>query len=264
LSPGVLLVTFGVLATFMFTVTLLLAIAAAALWRDREAPVMTRLRAILTCVTSLFLVFALVTFWIPSTWRATSPGLERLARELRDAEVFVQTTLVAFAVLTSGPEELRTMQRDPGLDYLAPEIRHAWRQLPTQFAPAVPPPALDFMKRVTASLHRGGVRLVAGTDALGAPLIVPGESLHDELQILLDCGLSPYEAIRTATTHAAAFLRKEDEFGTVAVGKRADLLLVDRNPLADLEAVKRPRGVMVRGRWLTREQLDQMLAALVN
>jgi imidazolonepropionase-like amidohydrolase len=108
------------------------------------------------------------------------------------------------------------------------------------------------------------VRLVAGTDALGAPLIVPGESLHDELQILLDCGLSPYEAIRTATTHAAAFLRKEDEFGTVAVGKRADLLLVDRNPLADLEAVKRPRGVMVRGRWLTREQLDQMLAALVN
>jgi hypothetical protein len=264
LPPGLLLSIFSLLALFVLAVTLALLAAGVGLWRDPDAPTMTRLRALLTAVTGVVLVFALAGFWIPASWRATRSGIDRLARQLHDADVSVQTTLVAFAVLTRGPDQLRAMQRDPGMDYLAPEIRDAWRQLPTRFTPVVPPSALDFMKQVTGRLHRGGVRLIAGTDALGAPLIVPGASLHDELQLLAECGLSPYEALRTATVNPAAFLRKDEEFGAITVGKRADLLLVDRNPLDDLRVVKRPAGVMVRGRWLTREELDQMLAALVN
>jgi len=80
---------------------------------------------------------------------------------------------------------------------------------------------MDFMKRVTATLHRAGVPLVAGTDALGAPLIVPGISIHEELRLLTESGLTPYEALRTATINPAVFLRKDQEFGTVHVGKRA-------------------------------------------
>lgn len=264
LSPDVLLFTFSLLALFVSAVTLALVVLSVSAWRDRDASGMTRLRAPLTAVTGFVLAFALADFWIPSSWRSTQAGVDRLAQQLHHADITVQTTLVAFGVLTSGPDRLRAMQRDPGMDYLAPEIRNAWRQLPTRFAPVVPPAVLNFMKRVTLTLQRHGVRLVAGTDALGAPLIVPGASLHDELQLLVDSGLTPYEAIRAATVNAALFLRKDREFGTVAVGKRADLLLVDRNPLQDIHALKWPLGVMVRGRWLTREELDQMLTALVN
>jgi imidazolonepropionase-like amidohydrolase len=264
LQPDVLLLVFSALTLFVLVVTVALAAAGVGLWRDRDAPAMTRLRALLTAVAGFVLLVALASFWVPASWRSTDAGVERLARQLHDAGIPVETTLVAFGVLTSGPDQLRAMQRNPGMDYLAPAIRDAWRQLPTRFTPVVPPSALDFMKHVTGRLHRGGVRLIAGTDALGAPLIVPGASLHDELQLLSECGLSPYDVLRTATTNPATFLRRDQEFGTIAVGKRADLLLVDGNPFQDLRVVRRPAGVMVRGRWLTREELDQMLAALVN
>ena len=103
---------------------------------------------------------------------------------------------------------------------------------------------------------------MAGTDALGAPLIVPGTSLHQELQLLAESGLTPYEALRTATVNAAVLLGQEKDFGTITVGKRADLVLVDRNPLQDLIAVRQPVGVMVRGRWFSRDELQRMLAPL--
>jgi imidazolonepropionase-like amidohydrolase len=103
---------------------------------------------------------------------------------------------------------------------------------------------------------------MAGTDALGFPLIAPGSSLHRELELLHEAGLTPYEALRTATVVPAAFLGKAEEFGTIAVGRRADLLLVERNPLLDLASLRQPVGVMVRGRWLSRDRLQAMLAAL--
>jgi imidazolonepropionase-like amidohydrolase len=103
-----------------------------------------------------------------------------------------------------------------------------------------------------------------GTDAMGVPLIVPGASLHRELQLLTESGVTPYEAIRAATINPAVFLGKDEEFGTVAAGKRADLLLVDANPLQDLTRLKQPAGVMVRGNWLPRETLQQRLRALTG
>src|SRR5262249_6895262 len=106
-------------------------------------------------------------------------------------------------------------------------------------------------------LHRNGVPIMAGTDAMGLPLVPPGSSLHRELQLLSASGLSPYEVIRSATVVPASFLGRTKEFGKIAVGQRADLLLVAGNPLEDLAVLKRPVGVMARGRWLPREKLDQ-------
>lgn len=70
--------------------------------------------------------------------------------------------------------------------------------------------------------------------------------------------------IRSATVVPAAFLGKAKEFGTIAMGQRADLLLVAGNPLENLETLKRPMGVMVRGRWLPREKLDELLKTLAG
>jgi imidazolonepropionase-like amidohydrolase len=99
---------------------------------------------------------------------------------------------------------------------------------------------------------------------MGAPLVAPGSSLHRELELLTESGLTPYEAMRAATVVPATFLGKEKEFGTIATGKRADLLLIDGNPLDDVTRLKRPTGVMTRGRWFTRDQLQQMMTALAQ
>jgi len=127
----------------------------------------------------------------------------------------------------------------------------------------LPPRVPEFLKKVARALHRADVPLIAGTDALGAPLMIPGASLHYELRLLTESGLTPYEAIRSATVNPAVFLRKEQEFGTIAIGKHADLLLVEKNPLQDLATLKEPIGVMVRGNWLTRDQMLQMLRAFI-
>jgi imidazolonepropionase-like amidohydrolase len=108
------------------------------------------------------------------------------------------------------------------------------------------------------------VPIMAGTDAIGLPLVAPGSSLHHELGLLAASGLSPYEVIRSATVVPAGFLGKSNEFGTIAPGQRADLLLVNGNPLENLTALEHPNGVMVRGRWLPRPDLDQLLKRLAN
>jgi imidazolonepropionase-like amidohydrolase len=103
--------------------------------------------------------------------------------------------------------------------------------------------------RVLRALHEGGAHLLVGTDT-GNPLVIPGYTLHEELALFVAAGFTPYQALRAATHDAAVFLGAEAEVGTVTVGKRADLLLVDGNPLADVEQADRIRGVMARGRWL--------------
>ena len=89
-----------------------------------------------------------------------------------------------------------------------------------------------------------------------------GFSVHEELQNLVDAGLTPFEAISAGTRDAAEFLGASSEFGTITPGKRADLILLKANPLESVGNVARRRGVMVRGRWIPEARLRQMLEAL--
>lgn len=109
--------------------------------------------------------------------------------------------------------------------------------------------AIDHMRLMVRSLKRAGAPLLAGTDA-GVPLVEAGISLHEELQELVAAGLNPREALEAATSNAARFLGQDGEFGVVAPGARADLLLVDGNPLDDLSVLRFPRVVILKGRWL--------------
>ncbi|MGD8399171.1 MAG: SUMF1/EgtB/PvdO family nonheme iron enzyme, partial [Anaerolineae bacterium] len=117
---------------------------------------------------------------------------------------------------------------------------------------------------VLAGLHEAGALLLLGTDAgTGGMGIVPGYSIHDELQILVENGFSPYEAIATGTVNAAIVVERmtgAGDFGTVEEGKRADLILVSRNPLEDVSTIRAPLGVMAAGRWYARETLVTMIA----
>jgi imidazolonepropionase-like amidohydrolase len=114
---------------------------------------------------------------------------------------------------------------------------------------------------IVTALHAGGAHMLLGTDTV-KPGALPGFSLHDELAYFVAAGMTPYEAIRAGTSDAAIFLHQENEFGTVVTGRRADLLLVEADPLEDVKNVSKRAGVMVNGHWLTEEELQQRLAAL--
>jgi hypothetical protein len=119
----------------------------------------------------------------------------------------------------------------------------------------------DIDRWILAELHRAGVPLLLGTDS-AILAVVPGFSIHEELRILVENGFSPYEALLTGTVNASAVVDKMvgvNDFGTIEIGKRADLLLMDTNPLDDVGALTDLRGVMVAGRWYSRQVLNEMI-----
>jgi imidazolonepropionase-like amidohydrolase len=112
-------------------------------------------------------------------------------------------------------------------------------------------------------LHRAGIPLTLGTDAgTGAMGIVPGFAVHEELRVLTENGFSPYEAIRTATVNASsavAAMTGKDDFGTIEIGKRADFILLENNPLDDVANIKNRLGVMAAGRWFDKNETQNMI-----
>jgi hypothetical protein len=111
-----------------------------------------------------------------------------------------------------------------------------------------------------AHLHRAGVLLVAGTQSVYEDIGTPGILLHDELYWLVQAGLSPFEALKTATINPAIFMRHEKELATIEKGKLADLVLLDANPLEDIGNTRKINAVVANGRFLDRKALDAMLA----
>lgn len=107
-------------------------------------------------------------------------------------------------------------------------------------------------------------RWLAGTDAAGYPFNIAGFALHDELVLMREAGLSNAEVVRAATSEPAAAMRAEREFGRIGPGLRADLVLLAANPLADLNAYRRPEAVIARGRLFGRAVLDRALDALAE
>ena len=108
-------------------------------------------------------------------------------------------------------------------------------------------------------LYRAGVGIIAGTDTMN-PFIFPGFSLHDELALLVQAGLPPAEALKAATSSAARFMGQLDRRGTVERGKIADLVLLDRDPLADIHNTQSIRAVVLGGQLIPRARIDRMLA----
>jgi hypothetical protein len=125
------------------------------------------------------------------------------------------------------------------------------------------PNYLAAQEKMLLALNESGVHLMSGTDTI-VPLSVPGFMLHDELETMADVGLSPYDVLRTSTYNPALYLGEPEEFGTVEVGKRADLVLLEANPLEDVANTRQIAGVMVRGRYYDRANLDLMLEVVAQ
>ena len=114
---------------------------------------------------------------------------------------------------------------------------------------------------LVGQMQKAGVKILAGTDS-PAPYVFPGFALHEELAMLVDAGLTPAEALQSATRNAAEFLGKGKDSGTIEPGKYADLVLLDGNPLEEITNTQKIRAVIVRGRPVDRNALDGMLKSV--
>lgn len=188
---------------------------------------------------------------------------EVLAARVREARVAVTTTLVMAriaATLRGAPERLDSMLARPEARWLSEETRAFWRTAPFVGLPrdGSGEQLYGSSAAMVRALQTEGVELLAGTDA-GLWGNVPGASLVAELRLLVQAGLTPYQALRAATVSPARFLDRvvpgAGQPGALAVGNRADLLLLEANPLEAIGALDRRAGVMVRGRWLDAAEL---------
>ena len=112
---------------------------------------------------------------------------------------------------------------------------------------------------MTLAMFRAGVPFMAGTDTAAGVHIFPGFSLHQELVLFQRAGLTPMQALQTATLNPAKFMGRTADLGTVEKGKLADLVLLDANPLEDIANTQKIRGVVLAGRYFDRAALDEML-----
>jgi imidazolonepropionase-like amidohydrolase len=117
--------------------------------------------------------------------------------------------------------------------------------------------------RIVGKMNAAGVPIMAGTDTT-APYVFPGSSLHEELALLVKAGLTPMQALQATTKMPAEFLGKLQTEGTVQQGKIADLVLLDANPLEDIHNSTKIRAVILRGKLLDRNVLDELLTKEEN
>jgi imidazolonepropionase-like amidohydrolase len=159
------------------------------------------------------------------------------------------------------------LANDPRLKYLSREVRAKWDDGYYKNVPPGPRAAIvklsrlqfDEALRLVGLMYRVGVPILAGTDTMN-PQCFPGFGLHDELALLVDAGLSPLAALQAATRNAADFMGQLDRRGTIEVGKTADLVLLDKDPLADIHNTRSIQAVVLGGKLYPREALDAMLA----
>jgi tetratricopeptide (TPR) repeat protein len=191
-----------------------------------------------------------------------------VAKETADSGVYVIPTLHTYATTVQQATDLDAFLKNPDLRYLPPWALDQFQPAANRFKNGTSAEqsarmrtALAFQRKLVKALFDAGVPLMAGTDA---PDVGPmaGVGLHEELQELATDALTPYQALRTATINPARYFRKAGEFGTIEVGKRADLVLLDRNPLRDIANTRAIVGVMVRGRWLPKEELNIRVEAI--
>lgn len=156
---------------------------------------------------------------------------------------------------------------DPRLKYLSESVRAKWD---AGYYKNLPPPAqaalINLSKvqfgesmKIVGAMHRAGVSILAGTDTMN-PQCFPGFGLHDELALLVEAGLSPMDALQAATRNPAQFMGQLDRRGTIEAGKIADLVLLDKDPLADIHNTRTIQAVVLNGKLFSRAALDAMLA----
>ena len=184
-----------------------------------------------------------------------------------DNDVYVVPTMYLWENLYGFPDADAILSQ-PEMKYVSQSQRDAWRRQSEGNARGGEEEVAAYLalrKQVLKGLSDAGAGILMGTDS-PQMFNVPGYALHRELQVVAEAGISNYEILKSGTAwvgkYVADHLELDGSFGTVAAGQRADLVLLGSNPMDDLENLTDRVGVMVRGRWVSRKEIDLGLAAL--
>lgn len=197
--------------------------------------------------------------------------LRTFAGETRKAGTWNVPTLFLWESFFS-PEQPDVMAKRAEMKYAPPQWINGWsnqkrNRLQNTSDAAAAARYLALRRTLIKALADSGARLLMGTDS-PQMFNVPGFSLHHEIALMQEAGLTPWQVLESGTRNVAEYAAKDlgldGKFGTVAPGNRADLILLDANPLADARNVSKRAGVMVRGRWLPGGELDRMLADMAS
>ncbi len=192
---------------------------------------------------------------------------KRFARLAKKNGTWLMPTLTTMEWIANQANSLEGVRNLPSLKYVHPLMQSKWLNSNGYNQGSNPERIARFEKmvnfhvRLVKAFKEAGVPIVAGTDA-GISGVVWGFSLHDEIELLVKAGLTNEEALTSATRLSANWLRIEDKIGTVEVGKFADLILLDANPLDNIQNTRKIVGVFVNGQWIDKKKIDVMLSDL--
>jgi hypothetical protein len=187
------------------------------------------------------------------------------ARATAAARIWLTPNLTAYKAIGGMVQNLDSMLARPEMRYLPQSNQVGWGPATNPYTNRNPPlraaaimTRYHLLENLVQTFSVADVRLLIGTDAMNTG-VIPGFSAHDELADLVRAGLSPWEALHAATVNGAEFLGQPGDRGTVAVGQKADLILLDANPFENIANSRRIAGVMLRGRWFSREDVRALL-----
>lgn len=195
--------------------------------------------------------------------------IQKFVKLARENGTWLSPTLIVIERIADQARSLDSIRNLEGFQYIHPLMQNKWLTS-NQYNRGTNPERvarlermIEFNNRLVKAFNKGGVPIVAGTDA-GSSGVIWGFALHDEIGLLVNAGLTPEEALASATRLPAKWLGIEDKVGTVEVGKFADLVLLDANPLDDIHNTRKISGVFFNGRWVSKERIDMMLSDLAK
>jgi len=191
----------------------------------------------------------------------------KFAELAKENGTWVMPNLSNLVLISKQARSLDSIRNSPYFKYVHPLMQSKWI-ISNQYNKNTSPERVahfdslvEFHRELVVALKNSEVPMVAGTDS-GTSGIIWGFSLHDELRLLVDAGLTEQEALISATRLPATWLEIEDKVGTVEVGKFADLVLLDENPLDQITNTRKIAGVFVNGQWLSKDKIKHLLMDL--
>jgi imidazolonepropionase-like amidohydrolase len=209
-------------------------------------------------------------------WLGRTPGLrgmmppcgddrarDEVFEHFRRADSWVTPTLVSLrGVARAIDAAALTPAAEPRMKYVTADVLAHWHQQIAKWPKLVPSDyrrtVAELYTRVATAAHEARVSFLVGSD-LGNTLVFPGSSTHDEIELLVRAGLTPMEGLQAATAGPARYLHASDTLGTIGVGKVADMVVLDANPLEDIANIRRVNAVVRAGVLLDRAALDRLI-----
>jgi imidazolonepropionase-like amidohydrolase len=196
-----------------------------------------------------------------SQWEAR---MKEIVSKTKEAGVWIVPTQALWETII-GAADYEAMKQYEELKYIPPAVRQNYNnyvgnnigeQSENERQEALK--QAEWRQKILREMNEQDVRILMGTDA---PQLfsVPGFSIHRELPYMTDAGMTSYEILESGTVNVGSYFSNEDDFGTIAEGQRADLLMLYKNPLEDINYLKDQAGVMVQGRWYSKEMINKKL-----